>query len=521
MKTIKAILLIISAGCVFSSCSDNFLERFPEGNLNTGNFFNSTEEFEQALNGAYTPLRTIANSEYLMDECRSDNARYFYYAKDRGNNATEKMTNYLTQSDDVITLNRYKADYVGIARTNTILDRINTISFTMSDADKDRIVGETKALRAHYYFDLVRKFGGVPLFLHEVKAPGDAYKARSSVDSVYGQIIADLKDAVALLQNPDFSGDAGRINKGVASAELGRVYLVQGDYHEAIPYLESVTKMGYKLLPNFRDVFNPANKGNNEMIWAVQYLSGTTGQGSEFVYDFTPIVPNTGPILGADFSNDQGGWDVPTDDLMDVFEAGDSRYPASVGVFEGELNEGGDFTVTNNSEKNIVGFTPDPNKEQRYFARKYYYPPYPEQNLGTSQNWPIYRYSGVLLMLAECYNESDQDRSPAKALDYLNQVRARAFGNNSHNITTTGQEALADAIALERRRELAFENKRYDDLVRTGKAVEVMNAYGTKLKQKFSYLLPETYEVTEDKLLYPIPFQEIQLNNKLTQNPGY
>ncbi|MBY5959516.1 RagB/SusD family nutrient uptake outer membrane protein [Membranicola marinus] len=517
MKNIKYLIVLISAAWVFTGCSESFLSLSPEGNLNEGIFFKSEDDFQQALAGAYTPLRDIANEAYLMDESRTDNARYFYYAKDRGSNNTEKMTDYLTTTDNGIILNRYRAAYVGVSRVNTILDRIDGIEFTNS-AEKNQIIGEAKVLRAHYYFDLVRKFGGVPLFLNEVKNPNEAYKARATVEEVYAQVISDLKDAIGLLSNPTFSGDnIGRINKGVASTVLARVYMMRQDYPNAIPLLESVTNMGYELLPDYRSIFDPSNKGNKEMIWAVQYQAGTTGQGSEFVYDFTPIVPNTGPILGADFNNTQGGWMYPTEDLMSIFDPADARFDASIGVFEGDEDGDQNFIVTDNSLKSIVGFVPDPEKEVRYFPRKYYYPPYPEKSQGTDQNWPLYRYSDVLLMLAECYNEVGQ----GDPLELLNEVRARAFGDNDHNITENGQVALRGIIATERRRELAFENKRYDDLIRTGRLIPVMTAFGQEQKDKFNYLLPETYIIDEHDLLYPIPFQEMQLNDMLVQNPGY
>lgn len=520
MKNIKFIILILSVSSLSISCSESFLTLSPEGNLNEGIFFKTTEDFQQALNGAYESLRDIADIAYYMDECRSDNATYFYYAKDRGNNSTEKMTDYLVSTDNGIILNRYKFAYVGISRTNTILDRIEGVDLDNNEA-KNKIIGEAKVLRAHYYFDLVRKFGGVPLFLNEVTSPEQAYKERASVDEVYNQIIADLKDGIDLLANPSFaSGDIGRINKGVASTVLARVYMMRGDFESAIPYLESVAGMGYELEQNFKNVFNPSNKGNRELIWDVQYQSGTSDQGSEFIYNFIPKMPNTGPLLGADFNNTQGGWNYPTEDLMDLYDAEDSRFDASIGVFEGVLNSDDDFVADGNSVKSIVGYTAPAGKEVRYFPNKFYFPTYPEKSEKTDQNWPLYRYSDVLLMLAECYNEAGQ-RDPGKALTYLNEVRQRAFGDSSHDISDSDQSALRSAIEKERRLELAFENKRYDDLIRTGHLVSVMTAFGNKMKEKHSYLLPETYNISEDDLLFPIPFQEMQLNDLLVQNPGY
>jgi len=522
MRYLKNIFIILLGGVIMASCSKEFLTLNPEGNLNEGIFFKSTQDFEQALIGAYVPLRTVASQAFYMDECRSDNAMYFYFARDRGNFVTENLVDFLDQSDNPTIANRWNADYVGIFRCNSILDRIEKIKFDMAQADKDRIVGETKALRAHYYFDLVVNYGGVPLFVHEVTKRDDAFLGRSSVEQVYAQIISDLKDAIGALKNPTFSGsDIGRVNKGSASTELGRVYLQLGDFANAMAALEPVTQMGYQLLPNFRDVLNPANKGNHELIFDIQYQSGNTSQQSDFIYRFIPITPDTKDMLGVSFNNTIGGWDVPTDDLMSVFEPGDSRYDASIGVMEGTTDQNDNFILDPNGIKSIVGYSQPTGKAIRYFARKYFYPPYPNLNRNTDQNWPLYRYSDVLLMLAECYNEAGSGRDANKSLGYLNQVRQRAFGSGNGMITTTSQTDLRDVIAKERRRELAFENKRWQDLIRTGQAISVMNAYGVDLKAKYSYLLPNSYNVTQNRLLYAIPFEEVQRNKNLTQNPGY
>ena len=518
MRQAKILICLFVAVAIFGSCKKSFLTLYPEGNLNTGNFYKSTQDFKQAVVGAYAPLRDVANIAYIMDENRSDNTMYDYNSKDRGNAVTENLTNFLDAADNPTILTRYQADYNGISRTNVILDRIEKIDFEMADADKKQITGEAKALRAHYYFDLVRNYGGVPLHLHEVVSPNDAFIGRSSADSVYAQIIADLTDAISLLPAPDFSaGQTGRVTKGSASTELGDVYLRLKQYDKAIPVLQSVTQMGYTLFPNYRDIFNPANKnGNKEIIFDVQYQSGTTGQSSNFVYRFTPITTNTMNILGVSFNNTIGGWNVPTDDLIESYEPGDTRLDASIGVIEGKLDANTNFVP--NKIVSIVNYVQPDTVVAKKFIRKYYYPPYPALNQNTDQNWPIYRYSGVLLMLAECLNETGKS---GDALTYLNQVRTRAFGSADKNITVTDQVQLRTIIFHERRVELAFENKRWQDLIRTGQAIPVMTAYGNKMKQKYGYLLPQTYNVTENRLLYAIPLREIQLNSKLTQNPGY
>jgi tetratricopeptide (TPR) repeat protein len=518
MRQAKILICLTFAIALFGSCKKSFLTLYPEGNLNTGNFYKSTQDFKQAVVGAYAPLRDVSNIAYLMDETRSDNAMYDYNAKDRGNAVTENLVDFLDAADNPTILTRYQADYNGISRTNVILDRIEKIDFQMEEADKNQITGEAKALRAHYYYDLVKNYGGVPLYLHEVTNPNDAFLERSTAEEVYAQIIADLTDAINLLPAPDFSAaQTGRVTKGSASTELGDVYLRLKQYDKAIPVLQSVTQMGYSLFANYRDIFNPANKnGNKEIIWDVQYQSGTTGQQSEFIYRFTPITTNTLNILGVAFNNTIGGWNVPTDDLIESYEPGDSRLDASVGIIEGTLDANTNFVPQR--VVSIVDYVQPAGVVAKKFARKYYYPPYPALNRNTDQNWPIYRYSGVLLMLAECLNETGKS---ADALPYLNQVRARAFGSSNSAITVTDQTQLRSIIFHERRVELAFENKRYQDLIRTGQAISVMTAFGEEMKQKYGYLLPQTYNVTENRLLYAIPLREIQLNPKLVQNPGY
>jgi hypothetical protein len=518
MKQAKPYIFLAFALVLLGSCKKDFLTLYPEGNLNEGNFYKSTVDFQQAVNGAYAPLRNVANVAYYMDENRSDNTHYDYNAQDRGNALTENLVDFLDDANHPTVLARYQADYLGISRANVILDRVAAIDFTMTDADKNQIIGETKALRAHYYFDLVRNYGGVPLQLHEVTGSEDAFLARATSEEVYTQVIADFTEAINLLAAPTFaSGQTGRVTKGMAETELGAVFLQRKEFAKAIPHLINVTKMGYSLYPNYTDVFNPANKnGNKEIIFDVQFQSGTTGQQSNFIYRFTPITTNTLNILGVSFNNTIGGWNIPTNDLIKTFEAGDKRFDASIGIVEGTLDANSNFKPTRVvSAQNYVA---TPGVVAKMFAKKYYFPPYPVFNQNTDQNWPLYRYSDVLLMLAECLNEG---AGSGEALTYLNQVRTRAFGAGNGQIITTDPTALRAIIAKERRTELVFENKRWQDLIRTGEAVSTMNAYGAKLKLQYGYLLPQSYNVTQTRLLWPIPLREIQLNSKLVQNPGY
>jgi hypothetical protein len=293
--------------------------------------------------------------------------------------------------------------------------------------------------------------------------------------------------------------------------------MTQKKYAEAETLLKTIPAMGYQLLADYASVFSTANKNSTESIFEVQYQQGTQGgQQSNFIYHFLPRSTNTSKVTGVATNNSgTGGWNTPTLDMINSYEPNDKRLDASIGVAEGTYNSSNVFAISANAS--IVNYVPASGKIGVPYIKKYLNPHSTANN--TDDNWPIYRYADVLLLLAEALNE--QSGKSTEALIYLNQVRDRAFGAGVSTITTTNQSELRDIIAHERRVELAFENHRWHDLVRTGKAIEVMNAYGVALKQQYSYLDPSSYQVTETRLLYPIPVFEIETNPALTQNPGY
>jgi len=525
MKHIKHIAVLAGLALAISSCKKDFLTLYPQGSINEGTFYKTTADFQQALTGAYVPLRDAANIAFYMEEMRSDNTYYTYNPKDRGSVAYEQLADFMDDKGNGGISALWTAGFNGIQRTDVVLDRLQAITSGIPDSVRHQITGEAKALRAHYYFELVRLFGKVPIYLHEVKDNSSAFVNRSSVDSIYMQIVSDFTDAIGLLSLPTFntsSQQSGHITKGMAATELGLVYLTLKQYDKAATILQTVTQMGYNLLPNYADVFNTANENGRESIFEVNYKAGSDGVtstnpgglSSPFIFRFIPGTPNTLNILGVAYNTSNanyGGWNVPAQDLVNTYEAGDKRLDASIAVAKGHLDGNADFQP--DSVASILS-PATPGEQSRNFTRKYFHPPYNLQN-NTDQDWYWYRYSDVLLMLAEALNEQGQS---AAALPYLNQVRARAGLAAS---SETNQAALRDIIAHERRVELAFENHRWFDLVRTGQAIPVMSAYGIKQKQLYSYLLPGSYNVVESRLIYAVPFRETQVNPALGQNTGY
>ena len=283
-------------------------------------------------------------------------------------------------------------------------------------------------------------------------------------------------------------------------------------YADASALSTDVTHMGYSLQTNYADAFDPAHKNNAESIFEVQYKQGPDGQQSDFIYNFVPIATNTSVITGTPGNAiNSGGWNVPTQDLLNAYESDDKRLDASIAVAEGHVDATG-YTVVE-AVKSIVGYTTPPGKISKLFIKKYLHPHALPNN--TDDDWPVYRYADALLLLAESLNEQHK---PADALPYLNQVRQRAGLTAS---TETDEAALRDIIAHERRIELAFESHRWTDLLRTGKAISVMTDFGDAIKAIDHSVPANGYQVNEDRLLFPIPLTEIQRNPALTQNHGY
>ena len=290
---------------------------------------------------------------------------------------------------------------------------------------------------------------------------------------------------------------------------LADVYMTLKKYPEAEAELKKLAPMGYDLLSDYAAVYALSNKNSKESILEVQYQQGNTGLNSNFIYNFIPIGQNK-PITGVDYNNRiLGGWNMPTQAMIDSYEPDDKRLNASIGIAEG-TGTTGSFTIE--TVKDPAGYTAPVGKSGKPFIRKYLHAH--TQPANTDDNFPVYRFADALLLLAEALNEQGKS---GEALPFLNQVRTRAGLAAS---AETNQAALRAIIAHERKIELAFENKRWFDLVRTGKAVEVMTADGQYLKSIYPYLLPGSYNVTENRLIYPIPLRETLIGS-LTQNPGY
>lgn len=509
----KRIILLIAIIISLNACSKQFLDNVPEDILTDGNFFESESDFQQALVSTYAVVRTAGDlNSWVMGEMRSDNT---HYDINRGADASISTTARLAVADFIdddgnrVSNGKYDGSYVGISRANVILDKINAVQ--MDEGRKAQIIAEAKFLRAFFYFELVRYYGGVPLFLLAVENAEQAKLPRASAEEVYAQIIQDATEAAEVL--PPKASALGRASKAAANMLLGYVYLTQKNYPAAEDVLKAITNDGYALLPDYRSIFDPTNKTNSEAIFEAQYKDGPNGIPSDFIYRFLPQTDDASIVTGFSVKNITSGLNVPTRNLLESYEPGDTRLEASVAIAEGTGETGSSFIIE--SIKSPVGYVAPAGKIGKPFIKKY---SWPHAIVGeTNSNWPIYRYADALLLLAEALNE--QGGKSAEALGYLNEVRNRAF-NGEGTITVTDQTALRNIIAHERQVELAFENKRWLDLVRTDQAMEVMNAHGLAIKKIDPNVSPSAYNVTASRLIFPIPRREVQIG-QLEQNPGY
>ncbi|MCC5937854.1 MAG: RagB/SusD family nutrient uptake outer membrane protein [Lunatimonas sp.] len=468
MKKISILFALVAV--ILSSCED-FLTVVPETNLSTATFFQSEADFQQAVNAAYAPMRSIVNDRaWMLSEMRSDNTMY---ARNIMFGATEQQEDI---SDHAIpdaqginanthVLNHWRLDYQIIARTNQILTTIDDVDFNANS--KANIKGQALFLRAIAYYDLARYFGSVPIHLAPVMTREEAGRPLSPEADVYAQIISDVQAAIPLLPNRS-QQELGRVTSGAARMLLADVFIRQQRWGEAETLLKEIVSSGqYQLIPDYEDVFSEStgNKNNIESIFEVQFLEGPQGLNGNFVYQFMPrpILPaEIAPLTGT--SNPQNldgqGNNVPTPDIIAAYEAGDERKDASIG-----------FVTLSGSLRANKSFP---------YIKKYTKPHALHNNHGI--NWPIYRYAETLLFLAEALNEQGKT---TEAAEYLDMVRNRAGLGNT---TAASQGAMRDAIMQERRVELAFENKRWHDLTRTDTYRQVITDFANRAKAD-----PETY----------------------------
>lgn len=507
MKKLLNIFLSLTLITIVSC--DSFVEVEPEG-TDANNYFNTEEEYQKALLGAYDTLQNtfwntlisvVASDDYAAG---GDVANY--------DQPTVQNVNLMIHSPDDENQLRdiWGLMYAGINRANYFLENKDKLDF----AGKEEMVAEVYFLRAYYTFELVKFFGNVPLkteerggvlrIANERVITGDEFVIERVADipTAYGLIEEDLKEAIPNL--PQKQDLPYKTTKGAAQALLGKVLLYHGTFDNT-KFGEAATTLGYVIDSkeyslttgaDYENLFEIDGENGSEAVFEIQYSSVEAAdwdfiQGSTGTY-FPKFNGPRSPYADPNLVFDSGwGFCLPSIELYDLFEANDIRRDVT-------------FYDLRDAQEDLYSLSRD---NTGLFNRKYMPRSAPKRAgsdpLNYDNNYRAIRYADVLLMAAEAEAKS----GGANAEDYLNEVRARAYGDNSHDFDSTTEGDLLEAIYTERRKELAGEGHRFFDLVRTNKAAAAIDGFTTNKNE-----------------IFPIPLIELELAQAVErwgQNPGY
>ena len=460
MKYLINILTCASFLVLASSCGDDFMNQYPSNSVKENNFYKTDNDFNQAVRGCYYKLKTasgflISEMSYRSDE--GDQPAMNVSTQDRYD-----LDHFCERPNNGLTSEVWDAWYNGIFRCNDVLEHLDGVNIP----NGDRYRGECLFLRAWYYFNLYRTFGVVPLTRVTVR-PAEAQKIpRCTDEQMYTLLSGDLAIAAELLPEKR-DAEIARVTRTAAYALLGKVELTFHHADKAKTALENaMSDSFYGLESSTARVFDVGNKMNKEIIFALYYNKSTDNGHGYWYSSITNVL--------SDVRN-------PTQYLRDSYETSDNRRPLITEYVE----------ITRN----------------KLYALKKWYDTYDATyTTKVGNDFPLLRYSDVVLMYAEALADSNLP----EAIVWLNKTRTRAGLTALTDADISGKTEFYNALARERGLELALEGQRWFDLVRLGLAVEHFRSLG--------------YSIDEHNLLFPIPQSQIEIvndNGILWQNPGY
>ena len=498
-KYINILLLISTLGLV--CCKQPLEEKMYSAQL-IDDFYQNNDQAQLALAGIYSVLWT----GYIYKNAYYNKLGDFPGEAEKVSGSGKDAYDIFawTVSDSQIQY-LWTACYQGIDRANQLIDRIGKSNVT--DAVKNDAAGQAKFLRALFYFDLVRAFGGVPLHISATSSIADVAKSRNTSEEVYAQIIADLKDSETMLSPFNAAKHAaGYATSGAAKALLAKVYLQHKEWANAAAKAKELIDLNvYSLMKDYSQIWDPAYKNKSEQIFSIQHNNGSdnnSNYGEHLVYLFCPQGYTLNGV-GIQFAKD-----------------GQTFGQVEKGYFNSRPNT---YRKWNSMRDRMpkylkVGSTSwvnDTVKLQEIYVVKYYFPDLTTGYLQTGVNFTILRYSDVLLTYAEALNESNNGPS-IEAYTAINLVRQRARATGTAfaqpaslypDLSGLTKAQFRQAILDERAEEFIGEGERRNDLNRYDLLLTVGNNYGVAVKPGY--------------VLYPIPSAEIKLNPLLKQNPDY
>jgi starch-binding outer membrane protein, SusD/RagB family len=505
----KKIILIVSAFgmmMLINSCSKK-LDLAPVSSISDGNFWKTPDQVDAFVAGIHTAFRNNTGAFQYLGEMRAD-----IFGTDPGSNSA--FTGEATQGVERLWTNNLDLDnpgvsnfggfYFNINQINLLISKLNEINI-VTPANKNYYLGEAYGMRAFYYFQMLRTWGKVIIQTEPTKSLdiSNLAKSASSEDSVMALIKSDIDNSVNSFANDySFKNQKGYWSKAATLMLKANVYLWTsyrgGGATDATVAKNALTDIqtnaaGLSLLPSYANVFASNGKGNSEIIFAIRNQLNE----SELPFRNT-FFPQAG--LLANFYDSAGNrkFNVATDNWGGLL-----RAPVKISTYRKFDDMDTRKYVSIQAAYNLVNGAYE---IAGAFANKYQ----GEQSAGArsfTNDFPVYRYADLLLLLAEAKVILGEDPSAE-----INLVRARAFGANyDPNVQGYPNQSIdADpkaAILQERFFEFIFEGKRWYDLRRMGESYVFANT-----------TMP-TYQPY--RLLWPIDRNTLTNNRALEQNPGY
>ena len=473
-------LLLLVLPLIFGPLAcKKFLDRKPLGAAVEGDIAQGA--LEEQVFGLYAATRNWGMTQLpflMVHSARSDDAIKGSTPTDGAD--SEVMYDNFGYTKDHWLMTAYWDDhYAFISLANNVIHTVDSLGLTDQPSLSNR--AEATYMRAWAYFDLVRTFGEVPKVDFKVFTPAQANVPKSPIATIYALIDADLNFAAANLPPSWEAQYIGRITRGAANTLLAKAYLYRQNWATALATSELVINSNlYDLVTPYSKVFTESGENSAESIFEIQnYVSSNGSQ------TFSNSFVNYQGVRGSGDWDLGWGWNVPTQSLVDSYEAGDPRKDATI-LYSGQP-DGFGLTVP-----------PSPPLAQPYWNKKIHTDPVRRaatgDRFGAWLNMPVLRYADVLLMAAEAANEVGGAANTTKALAWLEEVRARARGGAAvlPAVITTDQALLRTAIRRERRAEFAMEYERFYDLVRWGIAQSTFQALGKNYENKHRFLpLPQ------------------------------
>ncbi|MES2875816.1 MAG: RagB/SusD family nutrient uptake outer membrane protein [Bacteroidota bacterium] len=503
----KKVILFILFTLTLSSC-DKFLEAEPENFFTTENYYTKPEHAESALNAVYAftrsfyiPSGSTSQAAYLMLELPTGQARRVSAPINN-----QVFTDLTYDAQSYYALVWWKYAYKGIAAANVVLKYVPGI--TMNEQRKKQILGEARFLRAWYYFNLVRIFGDVVKITEPTPDATNVYFGRSSLKSIYEEIIVPDLTAAELSGLPE-TDQTGRVSTLAIKSLLAKVYLTMAGFplNQNDKYSLAKQKAGevissgkYSLFATYEQLRNPSNDNKGENIFMVQFASGI----EDFILNKFMVPRNV--AITVDRGAQNGDSLRPDDAFYASFSSQDLRKKDNQFFYTSYLEYKSTRILTFADGPRIFKFF-DENAEKNNAGR-------------SGKAFPLIRYADVLLTYAEAQTKAD---GAPNALSYtsINLVKQRAQLSSISNQNAT---QFIDEVLIERNKELCFENQTWFDMVRTRKVYDVK---ANRMADFIGYTFPYsnstfTVKLTDKNLFFPVPSSEIDANPLLKpNNAGY